>query len=163
MNTFWNESDVTIDNILAHLTTSGIPIVAHDDTRIRLRTELGIGFSLVLDDDDKCIRMVTYFPLDPEQSFEAKRDLERLFNAEIALPTFSLDDEHDLNIVYMVTYRFGLIPGQLIYVVKRFDSLLNYLVRSRNDAGLILLGKHRPDNASAELDDVPPAKEALLN
>ena len=159
----WTEANVTLTKIADHMIASGISFTSQDEDRIRLHTEIGIAFSVVLDEDGKFIRLSTYFPLDPEQSLEKKRDLERLFNAEILLPSFSLDHEDDLNIVYVISYRFGLIPGQLMYLVKRFESLLNYLVNTRNPDGLILLGKYRQRSDMPDLDDAPPPEKVLLN
>ena len=163
MHPIWTEADVTIDKLAEHLHASGYVFLSQDKNRIWLRTETGISFSVALMEEQKFIRLSTYFPLDSEQPLEKRRELERSLNAQILLPSFSIDSDNDLNIVYVVSYCFGLIPGQLMFLLKRFEGLLNYLVAKRNPDGLILLGKYQRRLAVPSLDDALPPQDVLLN
>jgi hypothetical protein len=163
MAKIWNEEDVTLENLASHITDAGLASMKREEKRIRLRTDTGIGFSIGLDEEQKFIRISTYLPLDKKQSRDKKLALEHRFNEEVMLVTFSVDDDDDLLVLYVMSYRFGLIAGQFMNIVNRFDSLLDYIVESKNEDRIIKLGAGRDEEDAPALDDRPGAEGVLLN
>jgi hypothetical protein len=163
MAKIWNEEDVTLENLASHITDAGLASMKREEKRIRLRTDTGIGFSIGLDEEQKFIRISTYLPLDKKQSRDKKLALEHRFNEEVMLVTFSVDDDDDLLVLYVMSYRFGLIAGQFMNIVNRFDSLLDYIVESKNEDRIIKLGAGRDEEDAPALDNRPGAEGVLLN
>ncbi|MES2538257.1 MAG: YbjN domain-containing protein [Pseudomonadota bacterium] len=163
MATIWKEEDVTLENLASHITDSGLTSMHLEENRILLRTDTGTGFSIALDEEQKFIRISTYLPLDKKQSRDKKLALEHRFNEEIMLPTFCVDEDDDLHVLYVMSYRFGLIAGQFMSIVNRFDSLLEYIVRSQNEDRIIRLGAGREEDDVPALDNRPGAEGVLLN
>ncbi|RKR43462.1 hypothetical protein B0G82_1030 [Paraburkholderia sp. BL17N1] len=56
------------------------------------------------------------------------------------MPVFALDRDEDLTVAYVLPYVHGLIAGNFVFVVNRFASLLDFIVRTYNDEGLIDFG-----------------------
>jgi hypothetical protein len=141
------ESDVTIDILDAHIRDSGLVPYKVQPERISLRTDKGIGYSISLVTDQKFIRFSTYLPLNRLASIDQKQGLTRQLNEEVFLPVFTLDHDEDLTVTYVLPYTHGLIAGNLVSVVNRFASLLEFIVRTYNDDGLIDFGA--PEAVSA--------------
>lgn len=53
------------------------------------------------------------------------------------MPTFSIDQDEDLTVMYVLPYEHGLIAGNFVAVINRFGSMLEYVVQSINEDGLI--------------------------
>lgn len=136
MQKIWLEEDVTLAALAAHLGDSGLEIT-EEGSRIMLHTEAGIGYLLRLDMDRKFVRISTLLPLDPQQPLATRKDFALALNEDFFLPSFSVDDSGDLRIRYVMSYRQGLIAGQFMAIVRRFGSLLDYLVAERNPDGMI--------------------------
>jgi hypothetical protein len=61
-------------------------------------------------------------------------------NEEVFLPVFTVDPDEDLTVVYVLPYTHGLIAGNFVAVVNRFGSVLEFIVQTYNDDGLIDFG-----------------------
>lgn len=136
MQKIWQEEDVTLAVLAAHLGDSGLELI-EEDSRIMLHTEAGIGYLIRLDTERKFVRISTVFPLNVQQPLATRKDFALALNEDFFLPSFSVDDSGDLRISYVMSYRQGLIAGQFMAIVHRFGSLLDYLVAERNTDGVI--------------------------
>jgi hypothetical protein len=58
----------------------------------------------------------------------------------VFLPVFNVDADADLTVAYVMPYGGGLIAGNFVSVVNRFASLLEFIVQTYNDDGLIDFG-----------------------
>ncbi|MGH8790535.1 MAG: YbjN domain-containing protein [Cupriavidus necator] len=140
MTKIFAESDITIDALEAHIRDSGmVPHKVQPDA-IWLRTENGIGFRISLIADRKFIRIGTYLPLNRQAPIDQKHELARRLNEEVFLPVFTLDQDEDLTVTYVLPYTHGLIAGNFVSVVNRFASLLEYVVQTFNEDRLIDFG-----------------------
>ncbi|WP_342051561.1 MULTISPECIES: YbjN domain-containing protein [unclassified Cupriavidus] len=137
MTKVFAESDITIDTLAAHIRDSGLVPHEVQPDGIWLRTENGIGYRITLVTDKTFIRIGTYLPLRRDVSVEKKRELARRLNEEVFMPVFTLDQDEDLIVSYVLPYAQGLIAGNFIYVVNRFGSLLEYVVQTFNADALI--------------------------
>lgn len=133
----WEENEVTLKSLVAHLCDSGMKPHSVNDDEAWFRTESGIGYCVAIMNDKKFVRISTYLPLDPSQSQEAKLQFEHRLNHDVFLPVFCLDDDGDLIVTYVMPYAHGLLAGQFVAIVNRFSDLLDYLVRKQNDDGII--------------------------
>ena len=147
MTKIFAESDVTIEILDAHLRDSGLVPYKVQPDRISLRTENGIGYGVSLITERKFIRFSTYLPLNRLALTEQKQGLARRLNEEVFLPVFALDLDEDLTVAYALPYTHGLIAGNFVSVVNRFASLLEFIVQTYNDDGLIDFGA--PEAASS--------------
>lgn len=50
---------------------------------------------------------------------------------------FTVDADEALTVAYVLPYTHGLIAGNFVSVANRFASLLEFVVHSYNDDGLI--------------------------
>lgn len=140
MTKIFEESAVTIENLDAHLRDSGaVPYNVQPD-HIRLRTEQGIAFTISIIPERKFIRFSTYLPLNRRASIDKKHELARRLNVEIFLPVFTIDQDGDLIVAYSLPYTGGLIAGTYVSIVNQFASLLEFVVVTYNDDGLIDFG-----------------------
>jgi hypothetical protein len=130
------ESDITIETLDAHLRDSGLVPYKVQPDGISLRTENGIGYRLSLIKDRKFVRFSTYMPLNRQAPIDQKHELARRLNEEIFLPVFTVDQDEDLSVAYVLPYAHGVIAGNFVAVVNRFASLLEFIVHTYND-GLI--------------------------
>ncbi|CAN7213145.1 hypothetical protein LJR296_000570 [Cupriavidus necator] len=137
MTKIFTESDITINALEAHIRDSGLVPHKVQPDGIWLRTENGIGYRVSLIEDRKFIRIGTYLPLNRLASVDQKQELARRLNEEVFLPVFGLDADEDLTVAYVLPYAHGLIAGNFIAVVNRFGSLLEYVVQTFNEDGLI--------------------------
>ena len=134
------ESAVCVEALDTHLRDSGmVPYDVQPDC-IRLRTEQGIAYRIALDTHRRFIRVATYIPLRRSASIELKHELARRLNDEVFLPVFTIDPDEDLTVAYALTYLHGLIGDNFLSVVNRFASLLEFVVETYNDGGLIDFG-----------------------
>lgn len=147
MTKIFAESDVTIETLVAHIRDSGLAPYKVQPDRISLRTETGIGYSVFLITEQKFIRFSTYLPLNRLAPIDQKQALARRLNEEVFLPVFSLDRDEDLTVAYVLPYTHGLIAGSFVSVVNRFASVLEFIVQTYNDDGLIDFGA--PEAVSA--------------
>lgn len=164
MAKIWEENEVTMDNLIAHLRDSGQkPNTLHDD-EAWFRTESGTGYCVSIMDDKKFVRISTYLPLDPAQSKEAKLQFEHRLNHDVFLPVFCLDDDGDLTVTYVMPFAHGLIAGQFVAILNRFADLLDYIVRKQNDDGIIDFGHDVIDTIIGSDDlslDSPTVRKGL--
>ncbi|KAJ3473100.1 hypothetical protein NLI96_g13131 [Meripilus lineatus] len=134
------ESAVTIEALDAHLRDSGVVPYSVQPDCIRLRTEQGIGYRISLITDRKFIRLGTYLPLNRQAPIDLKHALAKRLNEDVFLPVFTIDPDEDLTVAYAIPYMNGLIAGNFVAVVNRFASLLEFIVQTYNDDGLIDFG-----------------------
>lgn len=137
MPTLWTEDQITLQTLISHMTDCGLCPVPLTDTQIRLRTVAGIGYRVTILEERRFIHIGTFLPLDETRSREEKLAFEHRCNAEIFLPAFCLDDDEDLTVSYVMPYQQGMIAEQFIAMVNRFCSLLEYIVQSFNENGII--------------------------
>lgn len=147
MTKIFAESDVTIETLDAHIRDSGLVPYKVEPDRMSLRTEKGIGYGISLITEQKFIRFSTYLPLNRLAPTDQKQGLARRLNEEVFLPVFALDRDEDLTVAYVLPYMHGLIAGNFVSVVNRFASLLEFIVQTCNDDGLIDFSA--PEAASA--------------
>jgi hypothetical protein len=140
MQKLWTEEGITLENLAAHIEDSGLEC-KREPTRIVLHTASGIGYLVVLDEDRKFVRFITYLPVAKDAFEQQKRDCEHRLNAEVFMASFWLDDDNDLVVDYPMTYVHGLIAGQFMVILHRFASMLEYVMSSKNEDGLITLGQ----------------------
>lgn len=157
----FNEHQITIGILDAHLRDSGlVPYNVQPDC-IRLRTEQGIAYRIALDTSRKFIRVATYIPLRRNSPIEQKHELARRLNDEIFLPAFAIDQDDDLTVSYALPYMHGLIGGNFVSIVNRFASLLEFVVATYNDDGLIDFGAPTAVPAVADAGSAPTSGELL--
>lgn len=137
MTKIFAEFDVTIETLDAHLRDSGLVPYKVDPDHISLRTEKGIGYGVSLVAERKFIRFSTYLPLNRWAPTDRKQGLARRLNEEVFLPVFAVDCDEDLTVAYVLPYTHGLIAGNFVSVANRFASLLEFIVRTYNNEGLI--------------------------
>lgn len=147
MTKIFAESDIIIETLEAHIRDSGLVPHKVQPDGIWLRTENGIGYRISIIEDRKFIRIGTYLPLNRQTSIDQKHELARRLNEGVFLPVFTVDDDEDLTVTYVLPYTHGLIAGNLVSVINRFGSLLEYVVQTFNEDGLIDFGG--PSAASA--------------
>ena len=160
MTKIFEESAVTVEVLDAHLRDSGlVPYNVQPDC-IRLRTEHGIAYRITLDTDRKFIRVATYIPLRRTAPIEEKRALARRLNEDVFLPVFTIDQDEDLTVAYVLPYGSGLIAGNFVSIVNRFASLLEFVVEKYGD-GLIDFGVPPAVPAVADAESRPTSGELL--
>lgn len=79
--------------------------------------------------------------------------MAKRLNEEVFLPVFTVDQDEDLSVAYVLPYAHGLIAGNFVAVVNRFASLLEFIVQTYNDDDLIDFGA---SNAVAAVADAGP-------
>lgn len=131
------EDAVTIEALDAHLRDSGVVPYSVQPDCIRMHTEQGIGYRIALIADRKFIRFGTYLPLNRQAPIDLKHALAKRLNEDVFLPVFTIDPDEDLTVAYAIPYMNGLIAGNFVAVVNRFASLLEFIVHTCNDDGLI--------------------------
>lgn len=162
MTKIFNEADITIETLDAHIRDSGLVPYKVQEDAIRLRTEKGIGYSISLVTDRKFVRVSTYLPLNRRTPIHQKRELARRLNDEVFLPVFAIDQDEDLTVAYVLPYTAGLIAGNFVAVVNRFASLLEFVVETYNEDDVFDFGP--PASGSAVADDGSgPASDDLLH
>ncbi|CAN0620235.1 YbjN domain-containing protein [Burkholderia multivorans] len=161
MTKLFTESEVTIETLEAHLRDSGLVPYNVQPDAIRLRTENGISYSISLITDRKFVRISTYLPLNKVARIDQKHELARRLNDEIFLPVFTIDQDEDLIVAYVLPYTCGLIAGNFIAIVNRFASLLEFVVQTYNDDGLIDFGVPTTVPTVAESESGPVGGELL--
>lgn len=164
MQKIWPEEDITLSLLATHLRDSGLDAV-EEGSRIELHTEDGIGYLVRLDMERRFVRFSTVLPLDRLQPSATRREFALKLNEDFFLPSFSVSDSGDLRILYVMSYRQGLIAGQFMAIVHRFGSLLDYLVRERNPDGIISFdtGEAVPDESSTDRPVQAAPAGRLLN
>ncbi|WP_059410590.1 YbjN domain-containing protein [Cupriavidus basilensis] len=141
MTKVFAESDITVSTLEAHIRDSGLVPHKVQPDGIWLRTESGIGYRISIIEDRKFIRIGTYLPLNRQAAIDQKHELARRLNDEVFLPVFTIDQDEDLTVTYVLPYTHGLIAGNFVSVINRFGSLLEYVVQTYNDEdGLIDFG-----------------------
>ena len=150
--------------LAAHLRDSGLELI-EEDSRIMLHTEAGIGYLIRLDMERKFVRFSTILPLDPQKPMMTRKDFALGLNEDFFLPSFSVDNDGDLRILYVMSFQQGLIAGQFMAIVHRFGSLLDYLVQERNQDGVISFaaGEMAMDESSGDASGREPEPRGFLN
>ncbi|BBQ03277.1 hypothetical protein BSFA1_84050 (plasmid) [Burkholderia sp. SFA1] len=152
MHKIWNEEEVNLEVLAAHIADSGLHCTVQTE-RIVLHTESGIGHQLILDENRKFVRFMTFFPMASHAGEQLKREFEHKLNTEVFMASFSVDHENDLVVHYPLPYGHGLIAGQFMAVLHRFASMLDFVIETKNDDGLILLGPNAPQHQENDVDD----------
>lgn len=162
MTKTFDESDITIETLDAHLRDSGVvPYDVQPDV-IRLRTEQGIAYRVFLIPDRKFIRFATYLPLNRQAPVEQKHELARRLNEDVFLPVFTIDFDGDLAVSYVLPFGGGgLIAGNFMSIVNRFASLLEFVVETYNSDGLIDFGAPTTVPAVVDAGSAPTSGELL--
>lgn len=140
MTRIFNEHEITIETLDAHIRDSGLVPYKVDPDGIRLRSPQGLGFRIAIIEGKKFIQFGTYLPLRRDASLEDKRDLARRLNEGVFLPTFCIDPDEDLTVAYAMPFTGGLVAAALMSVVNRFGSMLEYVVQNFNEDRLIDFG-----------------------
>ena len=153
MHKMWNEEEVNLDVLAAHISDSGLDCSMQTE-RIVLHTESGIAYQLILDENRKFVQFMTFFPMASHAGESQKRDFEHRLNTQVFMASFSVDDDSDLVVHYPLPYGHGLIAGQFMAVLHRFASMLDFVIRTKNEDGLILFGSNAPQ--PEENDDNDP-------
>ncbi|QCP51602.1 hypothetical protein FAZ95_01230 [Trinickia violacea] len=155
----WTEKDITLETLAAHIEDSGVSCKL-EQARIALHTAAGIGYLVVLDEDRKFVRFITYLPVAKDAFEEQKREFEHRLNAEVFMASFWLDDDNDLVVDYPMTYVHGLIAGQFMVNLHRFASMLEYVTGSKNEDGLITLDQK--NEQQEQVNDGEPTDSCRL-
>lgn len=161
MTKIFAESDITIETLDAHLRDSGVVPYNVQPDGIRLRTENGISYRISLIPDRKFIRFATYLPLNRQAPIEQKHELARRLNEDVFLPVFTIDQDEDLTVAYVMPYGGGMVAGNFVSIVNRFASLLEFVVETSNDDGVIDFGVPTTVPAVAESGAGPADGELL--
>ncbi|HEM7892206.1 hypothetical protein [Burkholderia cepacia] len=161
MTKTFSEHEITIEALDAHLRDSGVVPYSVQSDCIRLRTEQGIGYRIFLIAERKFIRISTYLPLNRQAPIEQKHELARRLNEDVFLPVFTVDQDEDLTVGYALPYTVGLIAGNFVAVVNRLASLLEFVVETYNDGGLIDFGVPNPVPAVTDAESGPTGGELL--
>ncbi|MFM0208874.1 hypothetical protein PQQ96_15835 [Paraburkholderia sediminicola] len=161
MTKTFTESDITIETLDAHLRDSGLVPYKVQPDGISLRTENGIGYRISIITDRKFIRFSTYMPLNRQAPIDQKHELAKRLNEEVFLPVFTVDQDEDLSVAYVMPYAHGLIAGNFVAVVNRFASLLEFIVQTYSDDGLIDFGAPTAVPTVADAGCVPANGELL--
>ena len=142
MNKLYAETEVSVEILFAHLIGCGLEPVAVPNDMIRLRTSSGIGYRVGLREDQKFIQIGTYLPLDRRRDRQCKWDLAHRLNEELMLPSCYVDEDGygDLWIKYVMPYQHGLIGDQFEAIIERFASMLQFIVETYNEDGIIDFG-----------------------
>ena len=106
-------------------------------------------------------RFSTYMPLNRQAPIDQKHELARRLNEEIFSPVFTVDQDEDLSVAYVLPYAHGLIAGNFVAVVNRFASLLEFIVQTYSDDGLIDFGAPTAMPAVADAVSGPASGEQL--
>jgi hypothetical protein len=157
----FTESDITIETLDSHLRDSGLVPYKVQPDGISLRTENGIGYRISLMADRKFVRVSTYLPLNRQAPITQKHELARRLNEEVFLPVFTIDQDGDLSVAYVLPYSHGLIAGNFIAIVNRFASLLEFIVATYNADSLIDFGAPSSASSVPELESAPLDGELL--
>ncbi|WP_446327079.1 YbjN domain-containing protein [Burkholderia pseudomallei] len=161
MTKIFEESAVTIETLDAHLRDSGVvPYDVQPDV-IRLRTEQGIAYRVFLIPDRKFVRFATYLPLARQAPIDQKHALARRLNEGVFLPVFTIDSDEDLAVSYVMPYGGGMVAGNFVSIVNRFASLLEFVVETYNDDGVIDFGVPTTVPAVADAGSGPTRGELL--
>jgi hypothetical protein len=164
MTKIWNEEQITLENLAAHLRDSGVIPTAVAEDGIWLHTPSGTAYRVSILEDKKFVRIGTYLPLDQSRTIEDKLAFEHQLNSTIFMASVSIDDDEDLTVSYVLPYQCGLIAGQLIAIVNRFSSLLEYIVQSRNSDGIIRFSSSQSeDNSDTPTVVLDTPADALLH
>ncbi|WP_429347249.1 YbjN domain-containing protein [Paraburkholderia sp. Clong3] len=154
----WIEEEVNLDVLAAHISDSGLDCTMQTD-RIVLHSESGIAYQLILDENRKFVRFMTFFPVAPHAAEKQKRDFEHRLNMQVFMASFSVDDDNDLVVHYPLPYGHGLIAGQFMAVLHRFASMLEFVIGTKNKDGLILFGSNTPQPEENDDNDPDPSRD----
>lgn len=154
MTKTFTEAEITIDTLEAHIRDSGLVPHPHEaqSDGIWMRSPKGLGFRISIIDDKKFIRFATYLPLNRHATIAQKHALVRRLNEGVFLPVFTLDQDEDLTVMYVLPYSTGLVGGNFVAVVNRFGSMLEYVVQTFNEDDLIDLGNPNQSTEIAAAD-----------
>lgn len=162
MTKIFTESDITIDALEAHhIRDSGLVPHKVQPDGIWLRTENGIGYRISIIEDRKFVQFRTFLPVNRQAPIDQKHDLARRLNEGVFLPVFAIDSDEDLVVTYVLPYTAGLLAGNFIAIVHRFGSMLEYVVQTFNEDGLIDFGEPAPVSAGADSECRPASGELL--
>ncbi|MDR6419402.1 hypothetical protein J2801_001653 [Paraburkholderia phenoliruptrix] len=161
MTRIFDEHEINLEILDAHLRDSGVVPYNVQPDHIRLRTEQGIAFTISIIADRKFIRFSTYLPLNRHASIDQKHELARRLNEDVFLPVFTIDFDGDLAVSYVLPYTGGLIAGTFVSIVNRFASLLEFVVETYNGDGLIDFGAPTTVPAVADTESAPTGGELL--
>lgn len=136
----FTESEITINTLEAHIRDSGLVPHEVQPDGIWMRSPKGLGFRISIIENQKFTRFSTYLPLNRHATIDQKHALARRLNESVFLPTFTIDQDEDLTVMYVLPYEHGLIAGNFVAVLNRFGSMLEYVVQTFNEERLIDFG-----------------------
>ncbi len=145
MITIWTEEQVLPINLKKHLEDCGKTQVSCHENWIKFFTESGISVWIYIDEERKFLCINSYLSIDRSRSRIDKLDLIQRYNSDMFLPTFSLDEEEDVKVSYSMCYERGLIVGQFMIVLNRFCALIETIIDTQNQEGLIKLDQDSGD------------------
>lgn len=161
MTKIFEESAVSVETLDAHLRDSGVVPYNVQPDFIQLRTKLGIAFTISIIAERKFIRFSTYLPLNRHASIDQKDALAKRLNAEIFLPVFTIDQDEDLIVAYSLPYTGGMVAGTFVSIVNRFASMLEFVVETYNDDGVIDFGASNAVPVVGDAGSAPTGRELL--
>lgn len=137
MTKTFTEQQINIDTLESHIRDSGLTPHEVQPDGIWIRSPKGLGFRISIIEDRKFIRFSTYLPLNRHTTIDQKHELARRLNENVFLPTFTIDQDEDLTVMYVLPFSGGLIAANFMAVINRFGSMLEYVVQTFNGDGII--------------------------
>lgn len=131
------ESEINIDTLESHIRDSGLVPHEVQPDGIWIRSPKGLGFRISIIEDRRFIRFCTYLPLNRHATIDQKHELAWRLNENVFLPVFTLDQDEDLTVMYVLPVSGGLIAANFMAVINRFGSMLEYVVQTFSGDGLI--------------------------
>jgi len=150
MTTIWNEDQVTLPNLAKHFEDCGFTDVSLKDDGIHLHTASGLYHRVSINVNKKFLHLGTYLPTDRFRERAEKLELINRFNRQLFLTSFALDDDNDVLIDYPISFETGLIIGQFMILLKRFGSMIDFVVENENAEGSIQIDRYAPPRLPAK-------------
>ena len=143
MNHILPEKEVTLSSLAEHLENAGWNVDLREE-QLSLKSENGLFFGLYLASDHNFVGLSCYLPL--RKNFKKRLELINRLNYELFLCSFALDKDSDLRISYHMSYSRGLILAQFSRIVRRYESLVDY-VRTDYDVEnqIFAIGEDEPE------------------
>ena len=136
MKTIWTEDEVQIATLSDQLEGSGFDVARFTGQHIMLHSNLGLPFYIVRR-TKKFLRLLMIFELRRDRSRSDKLELVRRLNNELFWACFALDENENLLAWYSSCYAQGLHIAQFMRLTERFISLIDHIVESKNEDGMI--------------------------
>lgn len=147
MNTLISENDVTLEILTEKLEDSGWCVRLHTD-RLIIRSEDGLKIFIRIDSQRHFLHLGAVLAID--KNYGEALDLVNRMNNDLFLGRCALDTDNDLIIDYQMLYERGLMLAQLTRMLKRFSSLVDYVVVHYDENGEVFPFKRSSEEASIE-------------